>query len=311
MRVVFYSPKIQGVSGTSSFVRYLIPMLKKYGATPIIVTDIPGLPDYPEFSDVMYIQNKLQPISADFCIYSSIFRNKHNIQAHGYIQMVHTDLHHWNIQYTPDDRDAHVAVGVQVQESLSEFNHIKSIVIPNLIPEPSIRPVMRLMTASRISRGKGFDRMVTLVSLLKNENIPFIWEVYGTGAKLDSLKKTFSTVPEVHFMGAMDNIQSYMVKNDYVVQLSDNEGFCYSIHEALQVGVPVIVTDWKGVRSSVMDGVNGFVLPMNISETNVQMLYRNVELLKSGASKSHLISDLNKEAENSWVNLLGLQSLQK
>jgi glycosyltransferase involved in cell wall biosynthesis len=70
----------------------------------------------------------------------------------------------------------------------------------------------------------------------------------------------FKDIPEVSFMGIRDNIPSYMKGVDYVVQLSDSEGFCYSVYEALSVGTPVIVNSWAGVENVIQNGYNGYIL---------------------------------------------------
>ena len=77
-------------------------------------------------------------------------------------------------------------------------------------------------------------------------------------------------------MGERTEIQPYMARADYVVQLSDNEGFCYSIHEALQIGKPVIVTDWQGVRDVVKDGQNGYILSMDLIDLDIDKLYNSI-----------------------------------
>jgi hypothetical protein len=63
------------------------------------------------------------------------------------------------------------------------------------------------------------------------------------------------------------DIITYIKKADYLVQLSNSEGFCYSIVEALSVGTPVIVTPLDVLDEiGVVDGENARVMPYELSE---------------------------------------------
>jgi glycosyltransferase involved in cell wall biosynthesis len=108
--------------------------------------------------------------------------------------------------------------------------------------------------------------MITLAKRFKTLQIPFIWEIYGEGDFMSetNLKQKILEIPEMIFLGPRMNVQSYMVGADYLVQLSDTEGFCYSVYEALQLGIPVIVRNWDGVQNI---GLTGYVFDVGISDT--------------------------------------------
>ena len=44
-----------------------------------------------------------------------------------------------------------------------------------------------------------------------------------------------------------------------LIQLSKNESYCYSVREALQAGVPCLVSDIPELRKLIKDGENGYV----------------------------------------------------
>jgi glycosyltransferase involved in cell wall biosynthesis len=65
-----------------------------------------------------------------------------------------------------------------------------------------------------------------------------------------------------------------LIKNcDYLVQLSDTESFCYSAFEALQRNVPVILTNFPEAQSIVVDGENGYILEMDLSNLDVEKIF--------------------------------------
>ena len=282
MRIILYNGQgAKGVSGVTTFEKRLIELLKDKHELFYCGKNV----DKSIYDLVEVIDNK--EVECDICIYTSIFKDEPKIKADKYIQVVHTDLHHWGISYNPEGIDLHVAVGSGVQKSLEENNGINSILIPNPLGKVNTKKVLRFMYASRLSRGKGLEKLGLFIDKLKEKGVLFIIEVYGDGVKLESLKKQY---PEVHFMGRKDDIQSYMLASDYVIQFSDNEGFCYSIYEALQVGVPVIVTDWEGVRDAVVDGENGFICKQDLSDLDVDKIYKGVEVVPCEQGKSKWLS---------------------
>ena len=55
---------------------------------------------------------------------------------------------------------------------------------------------------------------------------------------------------------------------DYVVQLSDEESFCYTIVEALELGIPVLTTPLNVLEEiGFEDGEYGYTLPYNIDDS--------------------------------------------
>lgn len=274
--IVLYTKVIKRVSGIQTFERafienmYLDCKIKYvYDATESLEI----VEEMRKYAEV--IKNTNQIIRGDVCIYSSISRASHNIQAKKFIQVVHTEYSKWNIKPDTNGIDSFIAVSDTVARDLKTHFNIDAKVIPNLLTSPKHDKVLRLLTASRIEKGKGFDRMLKLAQELKREKYKFVWEVYGRGAKVFevTIKDQFKDIPEVAFLGSREDVRSYMYGVDYVVQLSDNEGFCYSIHEALQMSTPVIVSRWEGVDRIVNDGYNGYILNMDLSNLDIKSLY--------------------------------------
>lgn len=42
------------------------------------------------------------------------------------------------------------------------------------------------------------------------------------------------------------DILDEIANSDYVVQFSDTESYCYTVHEALAVKTPIIINEWTG-----------------------------------------------------------------
>ena len=162
----------------------------------------------------------------------------------------------------PKDRDKIVCVSNAVKESWGKDAE-DSMVIHNLtyVEEPKQEPLL-LVSATRIDTpDKGENRMITLAKLLEKNGISFIWLAFTNRPLPANAPKSM-----IRMEPTLD-ILKYIKKADYLVQLSDAEGFCYSIVESLSVGTPVIVTPISVLPEiGVKDGENGYVLPFVIND---------------------------------------------
>ena len=162
----------------------------------------------------------------------------------------------------PKDRDKTVCVSEAVKESWGA-DAADATVIHNMtyIEEPKEEPLL-LVSATRIDTpDKGENRMIKLAKLLDKKKISYIWLAF-TNRSLppDAPKGMIRMEPTL-------DILKYIKKADYLVQLSNAEGFCYSIVEALSIGTPVIVTPISVLPEiGVKDGENGYVIPFDITD---------------------------------------------
>lgn len=197
------------------------------------------------------------------------------VEAEEYYQMLHGD--YVQIGVFPDKNPKikkWVAVSEVVRDSYKNYTGADSVVSYNPYTPEKTRKVLRLISATRLTAEKGYNRMVALAQELDKAGIPFQWDIYT-----DSIKKFDN--PSVVFRKPRLDIIDFIADADYLVQLSDTEGFCYSIVEALSVGTPVIVTDFKVAHEiGVVDRVNGFVLPMSMQCLPIKEIYKGLKKFK-------------------------------
>ncbi len=125
--------------------------------------------------------------------------------------------------------------------------------------------ILKLAVVSRLSNGKGFERLLNLVKSLKANEIPFKLIIVGKGrAKEAEIRSWFEPYEEVEFAGYQENPYPYVKNADYLVQLSDDESWCNSITEAKILGVPVVVTNFESSYEQVKDGKNGIIVDLDI-----------------------------------------------
>lgn len=136
-----------------------------------------------------------------------------------------------------------------------------------------------LVSATRLTKIKGKDRMIALARALDNAGINYIWYVFTND--VDAIDN-----PNVVYMKPRLDVRRWLKKADYVIQLSDTEALCYTIVEALYLGVPVICTPFPFLDEiGVKDGVNSWILNFDLSNMD------------------HVVSNINKKLEFNFNRL--------
>lgn len=210
------------------------------------------------------------------------------IKAKCYIQMVHADYRHiidgWAFNYKKHPLTTHhVCVGETVKIGFEHVTKLKSDAIIYNLLDNSIKhakkpknKVLTLITCSRLSGEKGFKRMLKLADQLKLNNIDYVWNIYGNTANpyAQEIVKSFKQHPEVIFHGITREPHKEINKADYLVQLSDTEGFAYSVYEAMQVKTPCIITPFASGKEQIKNGVNGYIVPFEMDNIPVDVILR-------------------------------------
>lgn len=197
-----------------------------------------------------------------------------NVEAKKYVQTFHADYINRNLNPSPSPKITHrVGVAENTTKGIREhYEWAKDIVtIYNPYTPKKTKRVLRLVSPTRLTSEKGYDRMIKLCEALDKEEIPFLWTVYTDQPK-----------PAPHpSMAVMDckveGIIDYIADADYLVQLSDTEGYSYSVVEALSVGTPVIATDFAVAgEQGIINGKTGYILPMDMSKIPVKDIYNHI-----------------------------------
>lgn len=197
------------------------------------------------------------------------------IEAEEYYQMLHGDYRILGVLPQKHDKlQEYVACSKVVRDAYADITgKVAQVSYNPFVPEKP-RKVLRLVSATRLTPDKGWNRMLTLAEALEKEGIPFTWEVYT-----DSPKPTQD--PNFIFRQPRLDIIDYIASADYFVQLSNAEGYCYSVVEALSVGTPVIITDFKvSAEIGAIDGVNAIILPMDMHEIPVDRIRKGLKKFK-------------------------------
>lgn len=210
-----------------------------------------------------------EDIECDTAVYFSVEAHqtfRESVKARTEYQICHADYEqlrkinsHWQFPL-PDLPEGHV-VGVSeiCAKSVQSMYNVSADVHAPVLSSPAKRLVLGAFT--RATAEKGIDRLLELCDALTTTGVnwcmflacnldrhPDVADAVGQYQQIITLPPTIYSV-------------QMMKACDYVVQLSLTESYCYTVHEALQMGVPVIVRDIPVFNGVVKNGKNGYTLP--------------------------------------------------
>ena len=278
LKNVLYFPNMNVVGGVET---YCYEMGLKYGKDfDIAVVYINGDPTMmKKISEVCRVI-KYRPgdkIICDVFIFGYGHEIIENVEAKEIIQTFHADYicRHLNPCFDPRITKRFGVADNTTNGIREHYEWAKDIVtMYNPYTPKKPKKVLRLVSATRLTAEKGMDRMITLANALDDAGIPFQWTVF-TDIHRDFPNKSVCLMPPRH------DVLDFIADADYLVQLSDTEGYSYSIVEALSVGTPVIVTAIPvAEEQGVVNGKTGFILPFDMSEIPIQAIYKGVKKFK-------------------------------
>lgn len=178
----------------------------------------------------------------------------------------------------------------------------------------SINPVSFLFIG-RLLAEKGIHEYLAAARIVKVKYPESIFIVLGGvdkdnpgGLSVDELNNLHDTGLIIH-PGHVSNVQDWIKRSSVFVLPSYREGFPRSTQEAMSMGRPVITTDVPGCRETVIDGVNGFVIPpWNAEKLAEKMIFfiENPEKITSMGQASFEIAQSHFDAKKINAKLLNL-----
>lgn len=303
--IVIYSSKIIEVSGIGSFVyNFCKKMHKTYDIT-ILYDDMnrKQIERIMPYARVMKNKSDIKVQCKTLIVNSVLDKIPHNVIYEQSVQMVHacSDIKQVSI---PGDRDRIVYVSDVAKDSWN----VNGDVIHNMVlPEQRENPLL-LVSASRFDTPeKGQKRMVKLANLMNQKGIPYVW-IYFSNSVISGCPANL-----VKASPTMD-IRGFIKKADYLVQLSDSEGFCYSIVEALSEGVPVITTPLPVLKELGVNDNNSYIVPFDIPDDyDVEKFFKDQKrkfkyVYDNDVIKKKWDDVLNNIPEKQYVKVKILQS---
>ena len=185
-------------------------------------------------------------------------------------------------------------------------------------PLSNIHLPLKFLFIGRLLKEKGIHEFVQAAKLVKKIYPDTEFTVLGAidhhnlGALQQTDLDTLISSNIIQYPGHVSNIKDWIADSHVFVLPSYREGVPRSTQEAMAIGRAVITTDVPGCRETVVDGVNGFLVPKwNPEALAEKMIYfiENPEQIQVMGAESYKIAVEKFDAEKvnqRLVNILGL-----
>jgi L-malate glycosyltransferase len=123
-------------------------------------------------------------------------------------------------------------------------------------------------TVGNIRRVKGHDLFIRAAASIAPQFPGVRFTIAGDVLEpdyfieLQQLIRDLNLSDRFHFTGGVTNLREHLATSDIFVLPSRSEGFSNAIIEAMAASLPVVATNVGGNAEAVIDGVNGFIIPL-------------------------------------------------
>lgn len=225
-----------------------------------------------------YVANKVKAKNKTTWIHFDV--EKHHIN-----KKLYTKLH--------NQFDNVYAVSGEAKQKLMKFlpyykdkpKVFPNIIQNNVIQEMSMEQVnfdknykgIKIVTVGRLSKEKGQDMAIQVLSKLKQDGYKVRWYCVGEGrarSDYEKLIKEYQLEGSFILLGSKMNPYPYIKNADIYVQPSRHEGFCLTLAEAKCLYKPIVTTNFTGAKEQIRDRFNGLIVKRSIDE-----LYESIKYL--------------------------------
>ena len=123
-----------------------------------------------------------------------------------------------------------------------------------------------IVSAGELNKNKNTEVIVRAMEKLKEQNIHYV--VCGVGPEEENLRqiaKSLKVTENIHFMGYRTDMPEIMAVSDAFTMMSFREGMPRSVLEAMDLGLPCVGSDTRGIRD-LIDEHGGFICKPTDSE---------------------------------------------
>ena len=330
-KIVFFNRSLMS-GGIEKCLETLMPYLNKEYEIEIVYSHDDKLDPHiveilSKYAKITHLQENV--IKCDVCVFCYMYFNYEQIMS----QIIAKDYWAW-VHSKPRELENCLLDNHNYVQKVSKFicvsNEIKKslniekegIVIHNFINQNiqelantenpfqnSNEEELKLVIVSRLSNGKGFERVVRLVEALERKNIPYSLKIIGKGRqKEQEIRQWLEKYERVKFEGYQDNPYCYVKNADYLVLLSDYESWGNVITEAKVLGTPCLITDFPAAKEQIENGKNGIIVSRQLENYDdvIEELIEKKKELTSSLEGFHYYNEFEK-----WKDLLNRQQEQE
>lgn len=172
-----------------------------------------------------------------------------------------------------------------------------------------------LISVAELNYNKQQDLLINVVYLLKNKIPNLKLLLVGDGELKEHYSLQVSELglgENVEFLGYRKDVANLLALSDIAVSSSRREGLPLNVMEAMATGLPLVVTNCRGNRDLVKDGINGYVVGIHdvvAFSDKIEELYNSTHLRSrfSSASldmiRSYSLDQVITDMKNIYLNV--------
>lgn len=134
-------------------------------------------------------------------------------------------------------------------------------------PIINVKQPINFLFIGRLLKEKGIHEFISAIKIVKSQYPQTEFTVLGSidqanmGALSQAELGKLINSNLINYPGQVDNVKDWIINSHVFVLPSYREGVPRSTQEAMAIGRAIITTDVPGCRETVVDGVNGFLVP--------------------------------------------------
>ncbi len=163
---------------------------------------------------------------------------------------------------------------------------------------------LKIIFLSQITEAKGVRDLIAALRLIDQTDTvavscDFVGPIFSDLE--DEFPACLDELPRARYLGTVENTDSHAILAKYDVLVLPtylkHEGHPGVIVEAIQVGIPVISTNWRAIPELITDGLDGLLVPVNDVASLADAIRslasnrsRRIEMAESIRGKRHLFA---------------------
>ena len=199
-----------------------------------------------------------------------------NVEADEYIQVIHAMFKTQGLQPRLNRKiNRFLCVSDKAGEEWEELTGCKPVKCRNPLTftKEEKQPALLLISATRLTKEKGKNRMIKLASLLDDAKINYLWFIFTNDKEKINNKNIIYLEPRLNIRPFIASIKG----KGYGVQLSDCEGDCYFTRECEALGVPLLVTPISSFKEQgLKDGENCYYIPFDMEDIDIEKIVSTI-----------------------------------
>lgn len=268
---LFYISNFNTIGGVETFI---FELARKYQDYDIVVIYKSGSIDQvnrlKRYVKVIHWNNQKVKCKKAFFNYETDIID--NVDAEEYIQIIHAMFKTQGIKPRINPK---INKYLSVSESAGkEWNELTGKEIthcrnPLQVTDEEKKEALYLISATRLTKEKGKERIIKLGQLLDMAGVNYLWFVFTNDTDVIYNPNIIYCKPRLNIRPFLASVKG----RGYGVQLSNCEGDCYLTRECEALGIPLLCTPVPSFKEQgLVDGKNCYYIPFNVDEIDEKLI---------------------------------------